>query len=96
MFLHEQGVPFEVIPGIPAAIGAAGYAGVPVTYPGAGDALVFVRGHEAETDDTPGRRLGAARGSDGTIVCLRERAAARRHRSPSSSRTENRRRKPAR
>ena len=37
LFLHEQGVPFEVVPGVPAAIGAPAYAGVPITYPGAGD-----------------------------------------------------------
>ena len=29
LFLHEQGVPFEIVPGIPAAIGATAYAGVP-------------------------------------------------------------------
>ena len=48
LFLHEQGVPFEVVPGIPAGIGAASYAGVPLTYPGGGDTLTFVRGHEDE------------------------------------------------
>src|SRR5437773_2890432 len=45
LFLHEQGVPFEVVPGIPAAIAVPGYAGVPITYPGGGDTLTFVRGH---------------------------------------------------
>src|SRR5712671_6034054 len=34
LFLHEQGVRFEVVPGIPAGIAMASYAGVPVTYPG--------------------------------------------------------------
>ena len=53
LFLHEQQVPFEVIPGIPATIGVPAYAGIPVTYPGAGDTLTLVRGHEAETDEAP-------------------------------------------
>jgi uroporphyrinogen III methyltransferase/synthase len=69
LFLHEQGVPFEVVPGIPAAIGASAYSGVPVTYPDAGDVLTFVRGYESESD-TPLRvdweRLA---GLDGTLVC---------------------------
>ena len=69
LFLHEQGVGFEVVPGVPAGLGAASYAGIPVTYPGGGDTLTFVRGHEDE---------GKARASidwtnlaqlDGTIVC---------------------------
>ena len=69
LFLHEQGVRFEVIPGIPVGVAVPGYAGVPITYPGAGDTLTFVRGHEddgktrASIDWTSLARL------DGTIVC---------------------------
>ncbi len=69
LFLHEQGVRFEVVPGIPAGIAVPSYAGVPITYPGGGDTLTFVRGHEdagktrASIDWTSLARL------DGTIVC---------------------------
>src|SRR5687767_442447 len=68
LFLHEQGIPFEVVPGIPIAIGAA-YAGVPVTYPEAGDLLTFVRGHEGETEKAPQVDWGRLAGLAGTIVC---------------------------
>jgi uroporphyrinogen III methyltransferase/synthase len=69
LFLHEQGVRFEVVPGIPAGIGAASYAGVPLTYPGGGDTLTFVRGHEDEgkTQATIDWEILAR--LDGTIVC---------------------------
>ena len=53
LFLHEQGVPFEVVPGIPAAIGSPAYAGIPVTYPEAGDTLTLVRGHEVDSSALP-------------------------------------------
>jgi uroporphyrinogen III methyltransferase / synthase len=69
LFLHEQGVPFEVIPGVPVAIGGSAYAGVPITYPGAGDVLTFVRGHEAETDAPPEVDWSRLAGLEGTIVC---------------------------
>lgn len=69
LFLHEQGVPFEVVPGVPAAVGATAYAGVPITYPGAGDAVVFLRGHEGEIDSTPDVDWNALARLDGTVVC---------------------------
>ena len=53
LFLHQHGIPFEVVPGIPPTIGGPCYAGVPLTYPEAGDALIFIRGHEAETNTPP-------------------------------------------
>ncbi len=69
LFLHEQGIRFEVVPGIPAAIGGPAYAGVPVTYPAAGDVLTLVRGHEGETDALPDVDWSRLAGLDGTIVC---------------------------
>jgi uroporphyrinogen III methyltransferase / synthase len=69
LFLHEQGVRFEVIPGIPAGIGAASYAGVPLTYPGSGDTLTFVRGHEDEARTRAAIDWTSLARLDGTIVC---------------------------
>ena len=69
LFLHEQQIPFEVIPGIPAPIGIPAYAGIPITYPGAGDTLTLVRGHEAETDEAPNVDWERLAGLEGTLVC---------------------------
>jgi uroporphyrinogen III methyltransferase/synthase len=69
LFLHEQGVPFEIVPGVPVAIGATAYAGVPLTYPGAGDALVFARGDEDERGELPDIDWAAAADLDGTFAC---------------------------
>jgi uroporphyrinogen III methyltransferase/synthase len=69
LFLHEQRVPFEVVPGVPAGIGAPTYAGVPITYPGGGDTLVFVRGHEDEGKARPSVDWASLARIDGTIVC---------------------------
>jgi uroporphyrinogen III methyltransferase/synthase len=68
LFLHEQGIPFEVVPGIPAAIGAACYAGVPLTYPGGGDVLALVRGHEGETNAPPDVNWARLAGMRGTLA----------------------------
>lgn len=69
LFLHEHGVPFEVIPGIPAAVGVPPYAGVPVTYRGGGDTLTLVRGHEGGGTGAPDVDWASLAGLDGTIVC---------------------------
>lgn len=69
LFLHEQGIRFEVIPGVPAAIGAAAYAGIPVTYPGGGDTVTFVRGYEDEGREKKKIDWESLARLDGTIVC---------------------------
>jgi uroporphyrinogen III methyltransferase/synthase len=70
LFLHEQGVPFEIVPGVPVAIGATAYAGVPVTYPDAGDALVLLRGAESESGELPDIDWEALGRLDGTWACF--------------------------
>jgi uroporphyrinogen III methyltransferase/synthase len=69
LFLHEQGVRFEVVPGVLPGVAAAAYAGVPLTYPGGGDTLTFVRGHEDEGKTHPSIDWKSLARLDGTIVC---------------------------
>ena len=69
LFLHEQGIEFEVVPGVPAAIGATAYAGIPITYHGAGDTVTFVRGHEDEGREKQKVNWDSLAQLEGTIVC---------------------------
>lgn len=69
LFLHEQGIPFEVVPGVPAAIGAAAYAGIPITYPGGGDTVTFVRGYEDDGRERARINWDSLAGLGGTVVC---------------------------
>ena len=44
--LAEAGIPFEVVPGVTAAVAAGAVAGIPLTHRQHASAVVFVTGHE--------------------------------------------------
>ena len=62
--LAASRVPFEVVPGVTAAIAAPAYAGIPVTHRDLNSSFTFITGHEKEEtyrdDLAKSRELGAA------------------------------------
>src|SRR3954465_7978685 len=48
--LAAAGVAFEVAPGIPAALAAPAYAGIPVTHRDFNSSFTFITGHEKEEE----------------------------------------------
>ncbi len=49
--LAAAGIPFEVVPGVSSAMGAAAYAGIPLTHREHTSAVTFVTGHEVDKID---------------------------------------------
>ncbi len=47
--LVEAGIPFEVVPGVTAGLGATAYAGMPVTQRGKANSVTFVTGHASSS-----------------------------------------------
>ena len=68
--LADAGVPFIVVPGITSAIGAASYAGIPVTHRGIASSVTVVTGSEFEKSSKSGVHWHAIANTNGTIVIL--------------------------
>lgn len=60
-YLAAAGVPFQVVPGVTAAVGVTAYAGVPVTHRDTASAVAFITGHnDPEASPEHGRLDWAA------------------------------------
>jgi uroporphyrinogen III methyltransferase/synthase len=49
--LRAAAIPYEIVPGVTAGVGAAAYAGIPVTHRGLSSAVALVTGHEDPDKD---------------------------------------------
>jgi len=50
-FLFENGIPFEIVPGITSSISAPAYAGIPLTHRHYASTVAFITGHEDNTKE---------------------------------------------
>ncbi len=66
--LRQAGVPFEVVPGVTAALGAAAYAGIPLTDRRHASAVAFVTGHRCSGEAAGALDWPALARFPGTLV----------------------------
>jgi uroporphyrin-III C-methyltransferase len=64
----KHNVPFEVVPGITAGIGAAAYAGIPITHRSLSKSFAFITGHQAGDVEAEHQWAHLARGVD--TICV--------------------------
>jgi uroporphyrinogen III methyltransferase/synthase len=66
--LTAASVPFEIVPGLTAALAAGSFAGISVTHRDEASAVAFVAGHEQEGKGTAGLDFAALAEFPGTLV----------------------------
>ena len=68
--LAAAGIPFEIVPGVSAAIAAPAYAGIPVTHRGLASSFAVVTGHEDGAKGAPAADIGRLGAAVDTLVVL--------------------------
>ncbi len=68
--LKQEGIPFEVVPGVSSAIAAPAYAGIPVTHRNVASQVTFITGHEDPTKAESALDWAALARMGGTKVFL--------------------------
>ena len=68
--LAEQGIEFEVVPGVSSASAVPAYAGIPVTHRGMASSVSFITGHEDPTKEKSDIDWPKVAGLSGTLVFL--------------------------
>lgn len=66
--LSEAGIPFSIVPGISAALGAAAYAGIPLTHRLHASDVTFVSGHDVDGSHHSLTEWSRAATGKGTLV----------------------------
>ncbi len=66
--LTAAGVPYQTVPGVTAALAAAGYAGIPVTHGQYSSAVALVTGQERHCKQGESLDYGALAGFPGTLI----------------------------
>src|SRR5919108_923204 len=69
-FLFQNDIQFEIIPGISSAIGAAAYAGIPLTHRQYASSLAIVTGHEDDNKTESIVKLHKLANAVDTVVIL--------------------------
>jgi len=66
--LREAAIDYEIIPGVTAALAAAGYAGIPITHREHASAVALITGQERPGKDEPALDYGTLAHFPGTLV----------------------------
>lgn len=65
---EEAGIEFEFVPGVTSALGAASYAGIPLTHRGIASSVAFITARDGEASERREKQLAALAASADTLV----------------------------